>query len=85
MDQCIWGEKEKGHCIKTRFDIDCFVNNLLSKGHNVGKSFSAGEYICNYTYFSSLKHKNHEVIKPEKVDSLFCHVPSFEEIDEPSQ
>lgn len=66
----------------TRFDIDNFVSNLKTKGHKVAKSFNAGDYICNYTYFCSLKHKNHAVKNPEKVDSLFCHVPTFEEIDE---
>ncbi len=84
-DQCIWEDKEKGHFIQTRFDIDSFVKNLKTKGHKVGKSLSAGDYICNYTYFCSLKHKNHAVKNPEMVDSLFCHVPTFEEIDEESQ
>lgn len=51
----------------------------------MGKSFSAGEYICNYTYFSSLMYKNERVARPHCVDSLFCHVPTFAEIDEPSQ
>jgi pyrrolidone-carboxylate peptidase len=65
--------------------VDSFVKNLSTKGHNVGKSLSAGEYICNYTYFCSLRNRFEVVKNPEKVDCLFCHVPTFEEIDEPSQ
>jgi pyrrolidone-carboxylate peptidase len=65
--------------------VDNYVENLASKGHKVAKSLSAGEYICNYTYFCSLRTKFNEVKNPEKVDCLFCHVPTFEEIDEASQ
>ena len=61
------------------------MRNLQSKGHNVGKSLSAGDYICNYTYFSSLCHKAESVRCPERVDCLFCHVPTFGEIEEPAQ
>lgn len=48
------------------------------------KSLCAGEYICNYTYFCSLQSKDEKVKYPERVDTLFCHVPTFEEIDEES-
>lgn len=82
--QCIKDGHSLDHCIQTRLSLDDYVDNLRKKGHNVAKSFSAGEYICNYTYFCSLQTKFHEVCNPEKVDCLFCHVPTFEEIDEPS-
>lgn len=85
LDQCIELTKDITYCIQTRLAVDNFVENLQKKGHNVGKSLSAGEYICNYTYFCSLKQKNDHVLKPEKVDSLFCHVPTFGEIEEPKQ
>ena len=65
--------------------VDTFVENLKAKGHNVGKSLSAGEYICNYTYFCSLNQKQVGVKYPDRVDTLFCHVPTFEEIPEPAQ
>jgi pyrrolidone-carboxylate peptidase len=85
LNMCIDESQDITHCLKTSLAVDRFVENLALKSHNVGKSLSAGEYICNYTYFCSLKNKCEKVLKPEKVDCLFCHVPTFAEIDEPSQ
>jgi pyrrolidone-carboxylate peptidase len=58
------------------------VGTLQGKGHNVVKSLSAGEYICNYTYFCSLQCKDTRAKDPARVDTLFCHVPTFGEISE---
>jgi pyrrolidone-carboxylate peptidase len=85
LDQCIAEGFDISHCIQTRLAVDSLVERLQGKGHNVSKSLSAGEYICNYTYFCSLQASQHKVPCPDKVFTLFCHVPTFLEIDEPSQ
>lgn len=54
LDQCIAEGFDISHCIQTRLAVDTLVGRLQDKGHNVSKSLSAGEYICNYTYFCSL-------------------------------
>ncbi|TNV79113.1 hypothetical protein FGO68_gene13848 [Halteria grandinella] len=85
LNQCIDETQDITYCLKNRLNVNQMVGNLFEKGYKVGESMSAGEYICNYTYFCSLKAKCERVVIPDKVDSLFCHVPTFEEIDEPTQ
>jgi len=76
---------ELNHCLKTRFDLSHIQSLMVKQGHTAVISESAGEYICNYTYFNSLHIKDSKVTKPEKVDTLFCHVPQFEEISQEQQ
>eukprot|EP00347_Sterkiella_histriomuscorum_P015285 403357607 len=85
LNECINGSLDIKHCIQTTINVDSIVEKLQQQGHNVQKSFSAGEYICNYTYYCSLQNKNEKVVDSSLVDTLFCHVPTFAEIDEPSQ
>ncbi|CDW85548.1 pyrrolidone-carboxylate peptidase-like isoform 1 [Stylonychia lemnae] len=84
-NQCIDSSFDRKHCHQTELLLDQHVATLKSKGYLVEKSYDAGDYICNYTYYQSLKKRSNSVKDPKRVDSLFCHVPSFGEIDEPTQ
>ena len=84
QDECINNRHSLDHCLLNRLNLDEVVAKLKGMSHIVDKSFSAGEYICNYIYYCSLEHKNSKVLDSERVDTLFCHVPSFKEIDEKS-
>ena len=68
-------------CLHTRVDVEGVSERLRQDGFDVQVSHDAGRYVCNYTYFSSLKRfENHEALY-----SLFVHVPSFHAIDAPTQ
>jgi pyroglutamyl-peptidase len=84
-DECIDNKMKLDDKLKTCLDLDSICSNLLAKGHKVCLSESAGEYICNYTYFSSLvSRERHAVDIKDRVFTLFCHVPDFDEINEES-
>lgn len=72
----------ESHCLLTCLQTEHLQTALSEKGHYVKVSTSAGDYICNYTYYNSLRHRE---ATNDKVYSFFCHVPDFDEIDEKSQ
>ena len=58
--------------IQTALDLHLLQQELLEKGYLCEVSDNAGDYLCNFILFNSLK------IAPEK--SLFVHVPPEEEL-----
>lgn len=68
-------------CLHTKLDVAALVDQLRGEGFNVQVSHDAGRYVCNYTYFSSLKTFE----KRRSLYSLFVHVPSFHAIDAATQ
>jgi pyrrolidone-carboxylate peptidase len=82
LDCCIDEGKEKNSWNVTNLNVEGIAKKLIEKGHTAAKNTNAGEYICNYTYYCSLKTRQEVTICPERVYTLFCHVPTFEEISE---
>ena len=71
------------HFIETKVDVESLVSELREiDGFDVQVSHDAGRYVCNYTYFSSLKAVEK---KGSGCYSLFVHVPSFHAIDAQTQ
>ena len=68
-------------CLHTKLDVAAVVEKLRGEGFDVQVSHDAGRYVCNYTYFSSLKTFE----KRRSLYSLFVHVPSFHAIDASTQ
>ena len=64
--------------ISTRISVDKIVKNLKSK--KVIMSQNPGRFICNYMYFINLS-----TFKNTNVESLFIHVPFFQEISNKEQ
>ena len=61
------------------FDLDPVCSDLCDE--KVRVSDNAGEYICNYMFYSALKHA-------EKIDSctaLFVHFPTFQNVAQEEQ
>ena len=67
-----------------RLNVNKIIESLLSKGNgHVGPSDDAGDYLCNYIYFT-----NESKCKINKLDNVFCvfiHMPLFEVIEENTQ
>ena len=84
-------------CSSLKLSETCEV--LKQKGHRVGCSDDAGEYICNYMYYkgliaceklcSQLTSVDGEPgscpVAATNIETFFCHVPAFETIPEPQQ
>lgn len=74
-------------------------STLKQKGHNVECSNDAGDYLCNYTLYQSLKKCENlcNSIKvsdgepgscpmaASNIETFFCHVPAFTAISEDKQ
>ena len=73
--------QEKTHTHQCRIDVDKVVDTLRGLQHNCKKSTDAGNYICNYTYYTSMK----ELEYVDNCHSIFIHVPSFMTIKKDSQ
>lgn len=58
--------------IQTGLDLHLLRQELLEKGYSCEVSDNAGDYLCNFILFNSLK------IAPQK--SLFVHVPPEDEV-----
>ncbi|KAJ3435016.1 hypothetical protein M0812_02146 [Anaeramoeba flamelloides] len=71
-------EKDLDHSLQTKIEI---VNLAKKLGSQTAQSFDCGKYICNYTYYSSMKITHAFTF----AKSLFVHVPSFETIDRETQ
>jgi pyroglutamyl-peptidase len=69
-------------CLHTKLDVAAVVERLRGEGFDVQVSHDAGRYVCNYTYFSSLKTFEG---RRSGLYSLFVHVPSFHAIDAQTQ
>ena len=59
--------------IKSQFDLEKIKNNLSKKYPFISISNSAGTYVCNAVYFSSLHAQ-----KGNQKKSVFIHLPNFE-------
>ena len=68
-------------CLHTKLDVDRISAQLREDGFDCQVSMDAGRYVCNYTYFASLKRFE----KTSGLYSLFVHVPSFNAIDAETQ
>ena len=68
-------------CLHTKLDVDRIAAQLREDGFDCQVSMDAGRYVCNYTYFTSLKRFE----KTSGLYSLFVHVPSFNAIDAETQ
>ncbi|CAI2381029.1 unnamed protein product [Moneuplotes crassus] len=66
------------HC---KIDIDSICTNLKESDHSCSHSKDAGEYLCNYIYYCSLKKFN----ECENVNSIFIHVPQFSSLEKSKQ
>ena len=58
---------------KTPFDLEKIRNELIKKYSFISISNSAGTYVCNAVYFSSLSAQNEY-----KYKSIFIHLPPFD-------
>jgi pyroglutamyl-peptidase len=69
---------EEDWTVDTAFNVDGIVEHLNEKGYNLTqKSEDAGKYVCDYTYFTSLRESRLHTTSlghPRKV--LFIHVPT---------
>uniref|UniRef100_A0A7S3E212 Pyroglutamyl-peptidase I n=2 Tax=Eukaryota TaxID=2759 RepID=A0A7S3E212_9CHLO len=74
--------KDLAACLRTDLPCDRVVAGLRAKGHNVVVSLDAGRYVCNYTYYWSLRalQEAREAREGCRVFSVFVHVPSFHAI-----
>lgn len=64
--------------VMTEFPVNELFEYLDQKKYPVKITFSAGTYVCNNVYYKTL-------LAFPKLKSIFIHVPSFEEIDRPTQ
>lgn len=55
---------------QTSLALCSLLNNLADRGHSVSLSHDAGRFICNWTYFNSLK-----LARRHDAHALFVHVP----------
>ena len=76
-------DRSKGldHCIQTRIDVELLCHALREKEHNCIDSTDAGNYICNYTYYQSMKLFDYI----ENSNVIFIHVPAFQTIKKEKQ
>ena len=61
-------------------DVESLVEALCEKGHKCEASTDAGDFICNYIYYQSLR-----MFHETEVDSIFVHVPSFKTVKKDKQ
>ncbi|KAK4741419.1 hypothetical protein SAY87_025007 [Trapa incisa] len=70
--------------ISRRRESSCSTESILKflkkNGYNVGLSYDAGRFVCNYVYYHSLRFAEERGHK-----SLFVHVPLFARINEETQ
>ncbi|KAL6657060.1 hypothetical protein ACP70R_004840 [Stipagrostis hirtigluma subsp. patula] len=65
---------------KTTLPVDELIKSLRKLGYDVMPSDDAGQFVCNYVYYHSLRFAEEHGIK-----SLFVHVPPFTKIHEEVQ
>ncbi|KAK5576802.1 hypothetical protein RB653_007946 [Dictyostelium firmibasis] len=66
-----------------KYETTLPINDLvekLSKNYKVTPSVDPGRFVCNYLYFLSLR-----LSKSYETQSLFIHIPLFNEIDKRTQ
>ena len=66
--------KAEAEYIYSNLNVDEIVTKLKEKDILCSKSNSAGVYLCNYIYYTSLKHTK----SLENIKSLFIHIPIFD-------
>jgi len=74
-------DEEFGNKIVTTLPLESYVEKLTERGYLVETSESAGRFLCNYIYYLMSRVS---VNKPN-YESLFVHVPSFDDIDRDTQ
>ncbi|KAL2511780.1 Peptidase C15 [Abeliophyllum distichum] len=65
---------------ETCLPVEDITDALAKMGYEVRTSNDAGQFVCNYVYYHSLRFAEQNGIK-----SLFVHVPLFLTIDEETQ
>jgi pyroglutamyl-peptidase len=85
-NQPIESELKLNHIRKTNIDVQNLCIELQNLGFPVIVSDDPGRFICNYTYYRSLQR----IQRPERGnwghdDTLFVHIPSFDDVDENRQ
>ena len=62
---------------------DTLCASLAAKNHDVRKSKSAGEYICNYIFYRGCEMRQDLETNCERSGhTLFVHFPAFRNVDE---
>lgn len=72
---------DKTHCLLSKIEIDSMVEILRDGQHNCKASTDAGNYLCNYIYYTSMR----ELEYVENCDTIFIHVPSFNTLSKEKQ
>ena len=70
IDKC----EKLDHCYECKIDIPTMCKTLADGTHSCSESTDAGRYICNYTYYCSLR----EFAEFDNTHVIFIHVPQFE-------
>ena len=81
MDEKIDKGEEIDHILHCKLNIDSICEKLKDNKHICSDSTDAGSYICNYTYYCSLRE--HQDI--ENAEVIFVHVPTFKTIPKEDQ
>jgi pyroglutamyl-peptidase len=83
-DQAVCGKDGSTEVMRcTSLDLEDVLERMKKRGHDVEISHDAGDYICNYAYYSSLMD-----ITPSEWghdESLFVHVPALDVANEREQ